>query len=45
MSGRISQGDQYSIAMTIKFDDEPLDVSNVDKIEFTLHNTTRMYPD
>lgn len=45
MSGRISQGDQYSIAMTIKFNDEPLDISNVDKIEFTLHDTTRMYPD
>ena len=34
MSGRISQGDQYSIAMTIRFNDEPLDVSNVDKILF-----------
>lgn len=45
MTNQISQGDQYSIAMAIKFNGEPLDVDKVEKVEITLHNKTKLYPE
>lgn len=45
MTNQISQGDQYSIAMAIKFNGEPVDIHNVEKVEITLHNRTKLYPE
>lgn len=45
MANQISQGDQYSISMTVKFNGEPLDMSKVEKVEITLHSKTKLYPE
>lgn len=46
MANQIAQGDQYSIAMKIKLNGEPVDdVSKVEKVEITLHNKTKLYPE
>ena len=45
MTNQISQGDQYHIAMTIKFNGEVVDIDRVEKVEIPLHNTTKLYPD
>lgn len=45
MTNQISQGDQYHIAMAIKFNGETVDMSKVEKVEITLHNKTKLYPE
>ena len=39
------QGDAYSIDVTVKNQGEPLAVENVERVEITLLNLTRSYPD
>lgn len=45
MANQISQGDQYHISMAIKFNGETVDISKVEKVEITLHNKTKLYPE
>lgn len=45
MTNQISQGDQYRIAIAIKFNGEAVDISKVEKVEITLHNRTKLYPE
>ena len=45
MTNQISQGDQYHISMAIKFNGETVDISKVEKVEITLHNKTKLYPE
>ena len=45
MTNQISQGDQYHISMAIKFNGETVDISKIEKVEITLHNKTKLYPE
>lgn len=45
MTNQISQGDQYSIAVAIRFNDEPVDIDKIEKVEITLHNRSKCYPE
>lgn len=39
----IMQGDQYSITFGIDFNDEPLDVSMVETVQFAIGNVVKLY--
>ena len=45
MTNQISQGDQYHISMAIKFNGETVDISKIEKVEITLHNKKKLYPE
>ena len=45
MTNQISQGDQYHISMAIKFNGKTVDISKIEKVEITLHNKTKLYPE